>query len=96
MTSQAMEAGGTVDGAGDIAVALGYTSDLPAPIVLAGGRGDLARAIRKIAERLGVAVVVDPDAAQGLVEIAPGSFIPDRYYRIVAEILVFVGRVGAK
>jgi flagellar biosynthesis protein len=83
-----------VDRSGDIAVALGYTSDLPAPVVLAGGRGDLARAIRRIAERLGVSVVVDPEAAEGLVEIAPGSFIPEKYYRIVAEILVFVGRVG--
>ncbi len=81
---------------GDIAVALGYTSGLPAPIVLAGGRGELARAIRSIAERLGVSVVVDPAAAEGLIEIDPGSFIPEQYYRIVAEILVFVGRVGVK
>ena len=77
-----------------MAVALGYESGLPAPIVLARGRGELARAIRSVAARLGVAVVQEPELAQGLIEIDPGSFIPERFYRIVAEILVFVGSVG--
>ena len=76
-----------------VAVALGYDRELPAPIVLAKGRGELADAIRRIASSSGIAVVEEPDLAQGLIEIDPGSFIPEEYYRIVAELLVFVGRV---
>lgn len=78
----------------DIAVAVGYTPGTPAPIVLATGKGGLAEAIRRIAAACGIAVVADPDAARGLVEIDPGSFVPEEYYRVIAELLVFVGRVG--
>ena len=78
----------------DIAVAVGYTPGTAAPVVLAAGRGGLAEAIRRIAASCGIAVVADPEAARGLVEIDPGSFIPEEYYQVVAELLVFVGRVG--
>lgn len=77
----------------DIAVAVGYTPGLPAPIVLAKGRGELAAAIREIAASCGISVAAEPELAEGLMEIDPGSFIPEEYYRIVAELLVFVGRV---
>ena len=76
-----------------LAVAVGYSRELPAPIVLARGRGELAEAIRRIAESAGVAVVEEPELAHGLIDIDPGSFIPEELYRIVAELLVFVGRV---
>ena len=74
-------------------MAIGYDRELPAPIVLARGRGELAAAIRRIAASVGIAVIEEPDLAQGLIEIDPGSFIPEEFYRIVAELLVFVGRV---
>ena len=76
-----------------LAVAIGYHRELPAPVVLAKGRGELAAAIRRIASDLGIAVIEEPELARGLIEIDPGSFIPEEYYRIVAELLVFVGRV---
>ena len=76
-----------------MAVAIGYNRALPAPIVLAKGRGELAAAIRRIAASAGIAVIEEPELAKGLIEIDPGSFIPEEYYRIVAELLVFVGRV---
>jgi flagellar biosynthesis protein FlhB len=79
----------------DMAVAVGYTTGMPAPVVLARGRGGLARAIARIAASCGISVVSDPDAARGLVEIDPGSFIPEEYYRVIAELLVFVGRAGS-
>jgi flagellar biosynthesis protein len=78
----------------DVAVAVGYDPGLPAPVVLAKGRGELAEVIRRIAARAGVAVVQESALAEALIEIDPGTFIPEEYYRIVAELLVFVGRVG--
>lgn len=87
---------GGARGAREVAVAVSYTAGMPAPVVLARGRGALARAIARIAASCGIAVVADPEAARGLVEIEPGSFIPEEYYRVIAELLVFVGRVGGK
>jgi len=76
------------------AAAIQYTEDLPAPIVLAKGRGLLAKRIKEIALEQGIQIVDQPELADALVELPLGSLIPEEYYRIVAEILVFVRRVG--
>jgi type III secretion system FlhB-like substrate exporter len=77
------------------AAAIQYTEDLPAPIVLAKGKGLLAKRIKEIALEQGIQIVDQPDLADALVELPLGSLIPEEFYRIVAEILVFVRRVSA-
>ena len=81
---------------GDTAIALRYSRELPAPIIVAKGRGELARAMRTIADECNILVVEEPELAQALIEIDEGALIPEQYYRIVAEILVFVGRVSLR
>jgi type III secretion system FlhB-like substrate exporter len=76
------------------AAAIQYTEDLPAPIVLAKGKGLLAKRIKEIALEQGVQIVDQPELADALVELPLGSLIPEEFYRIVAEILIFVRRVG--
>ena len=76
------------------AAAIRYSEDLPAPIVLAAGKGVLARRIEEIAREQGIRIVNQPDLADALVELPLGSLIPEQFYRIVAEILVFVGKVS--
>ncbi|UCF98962.1 MAG: EscU/YscU/HrcU family type III secretion system export apparatus switch protein [Spirochaetaceae bacterium] len=76
------------------AAAIQYNDDLPAPIVLATGKGMLAKRIKQIARDHGIQIVDQPDLADALVELPLGSLIPEKYYRIVAEILVYVGRVS--
>jgi len=76
------------------AAAIQYTEDLPAPIVLAKGKGLLAKRIKEIALQQGIKIVDQPELADALVELPLGSLIPEEFYRIVAEILVFVRRVG--
>ena len=76
------------------AAAIRYSEDLPAPIVLAAGKGALARRIEEIAREQGIRIVNQPDLADALVELPLGSLIPEQFYRIVAEILVFVGKVS--
>ncbi len=78
------------------AAALRYTVELPAPIVLAAGKGALAEAIVRIAKENGVALVANPALADALLSLDPGSFIPEELYGIVAEILSFVSAVGRK
>ena len=76
------------------AAAIQYTEDLPAPIVVAKGKGLLAKRIKEIALEQGIQIVDQPELADALVELPLGSLIPEEFYRIVAEILVFVQRVG--
>ena len=76
------------------AAAIRYSEDLPAPIVLAAGKGVLARRIEAIAREQGIRIVNQPELADALVELPVGSLIPEQFYRIVAEILVFVGKVS--
>ena len=72
------------------AVAIRYTEDIPAPFILAKGKGTIAEIIKKIAKENGIQILQIPDLADSLIEIETGSFIPEEYYKIIAEILVFV------
>ena len=76
------------------AAAIQYNDDLPAPIVIAAGKGMLARRIKEIALEHGIEIVDQPDLADALVELPLGSLIPEQFYRIVAEILVYVRQVS--
>jgi type III secretion system FlhB-like substrate exporter len=76
------------------AVAVHYSEELPAPVIVARGKGELARRIRRIAEQHGVHLLVRPELANALVELEVGSLIPEEFYRIIAEILVFVRSVS--
>ena len=78
----------------DKAAALRYSSELPAPIVVASGRGALATAIKSIAREHGIALVADPELAETLVALDVGTLIPESLYAVIAEILVFVRGLG--
>lgn len=75
-----------------VAVALKYDqASMDAPIVLAKGRGHLAKRIKEKANELGVPLVEDPPLARTLERICPvGSPIPEDLYRAVAEVFAYV------
>ena len=79
----------------DTAVALHYTEDLPAPLVLASGRGAVAEAIMRIARESGVPIVERPELAASLMELDVNTLIPERLYDVIAHLLVFVRTVRA-
>jgi type III secretion system FlhB-like substrate exporter len=72
------------------AVAVKYTEELPAPFIVAKGKGYLAEKIKQIAENHNINIVCMPELVDSLIDIDIGNFIPEDYYRIIAEILVFV------
>jgi flagellar biosynthesis protein len=76
------------------AVALHYSSELPAPIVLASGKGALAERICRIAAEHDIRLVAMPEVTDALVELPAGSLIPERFYQVIAELLVFVKAVS--
>jgi flagellar biosynthesis protein FlhB len=78
-------------------VALRYSADALAPVVVAKGQDLVAFRIRELASEHGVAVVPDPPLARaihGTVEI--GQMIPEELFQAVAELLAYVYRVAGR
>lgn len=75
------------------AVALKYNQELPAPIVIAKGQGEVAKRIEELAKAHGINVVFDKDLVERLSVIELGDFIPEELYEIIAEILIFALRL---
>ncbi len=75
------------------AVALRYDQSLPAPFVLAKGKGFQAERIRALAETYSIPCVRQHFTAETLFTFDPGEMIPESMYEVVAELLVFVAGV---
>ena len=75
------------------AAAIKYSVGMPAPFVVAKGKGKLAERIIEIALQNGITINCNKDVADALVEIESGELVPEEYYEIVAEILVFAARL---
>lgn len=76
------------------AAALRYTEELPAPLVVATGRGRAADTITRIARDYGVTIVQDADLAESLIGLDIGSLIPEELYEVVAAVLAFARNLG--
>jgi flagellar biosynthesis protein len=74
-------------------LALAYDSSMPAPIVVAKGRGRTAERIEKIALEAGVPIVSDGIVYASLEPLDLGEFVPPEYWEIVARVLVFIRKV---
>jgi flagellar biosynthetic protein FlhB len=82
----------------EFAVALEYVPEkMPAPLVLAKGRGELAQKIKREARWYEVPIIENKPLAQALYRtVEVGAFIPAKLYTAVAEVLAFIYRAQAK
>ena len=79
------------------AVALQYTPDMVAPVVVAKGQNLLAQQIKAIAVESGIMLMENKPLAQALYKsVEVGEAIPSKLYHAVAEILVIVFRAQAE
>lgn len=79
------------------AVALEYSGESLAPIVVAKGKDHVAAQIRRIAEENGVPLVPDPPLARELFRVVEvDQMIPADLYAAVAQVLAFVYRMAAR
>ncbi len=79
------------------AVALMYSMDMGAPIVVAKGRNLLAQKMKQIARWKEIPVLENPPLAQALYKtVEVGQSIPAQLYTAVAEVLAFVFRAQAQ
>ena len=78
-------------------VALRYSADALAPVVVAKGQDLVAFRIRELAREAGVAVVPDPPLARALhASVDVGRMIPEELFQAVAELLAFVYRTAGR
>lgn len=75
-----------------LAVAIAYDADsMMAPRVVAKGADYVAIRIRQVAEEFGIPVVERKPLARALYEsVEVGQYVPERFYRAVAEILAYI------
>lgn len=79
------------------AVALLYSMDMGAPVVVAKGRNLLAQKMKEIARWKEIPVLENPPLAQALYKtVEVGQSIPAQLYTAVAEVLAFVFRAQAQ
>lgn len=76
-------------------VALRYDKTLPAPFVVARGKGRLAEELNKIARAHDVPVVEDAELSGLLYEVEVGDSIPIETFEAVARVLAFVYSVSS-
>lgn len=78
------------------AVALAYDEKMPAPRVVAKGRGAIARRIREIAQEHGVPLLEAPPLARALfAHTELDQTIPPALFRAVAEVMAYVYQLNA-
>jgi len=81
-----------------VAIAVRYDNEtMSAPKVVAKGADFLALRIRQIAKEFAIPIVERPPLARALYEaVDVGEYIPERFYRALAEILAYVYELSGK
>lgn len=81
----------------EIAAALRYDpEESGAPVVVATGRGELAKKIKEIAHQHKIPVYADEALADALVKLGAQTEIPPELYQAVAGVLAYVARLDQK
>jgi flagellar biosynthesis protein len=77
------------------ALAVKYSVGMEAPYVIAKSKGELTRRLLEIAEKHDIPVIKDQNFIKQVFEI-PLGIIPEKYYDVFAELLVFMNRIQGK
>ena len=75
------------------AVAVKYSKELPAPIIIAKGKDELAKKITELAKKFNIDIIRNDELAESLIELNIGDFIPEEFYEIMAQIIIFVKKL---
>ncbi len=78
------------------AVAIKYLNNLPAPFIIGKGKNRLADQLVRIAAEHDITIMEMPELADSLFTLETGTFIPEEYFKIIAELLVFVSGIRVR
>jgi type III secretion system FlhB-like substrate exporter len=76
------------------AVALEYDPGMGVPEVIAAARGMLVERLLELAGKHGIPVYRDPDLAEVLSAVRPGTKVPESLYKAVAAVMAYCYRVN--
>ena len=80
-----------------LAIALKYEQDMPAPQVVAKGKGAVAERIISLAKEFNVHIHQDPPLAQSLYRMVEvGDIVPYEFYVAIAEVLAYIYKTKRK
>lgn len=74
----------------DLAVGVKYIPGTPAPRILFKARGHQARRVLELARRYGVPESREADLAPLLFQLPEGSWIPEKHFAVLAQLLTAV------
>lgn len=77
-----------------VAVGVRYLPAYPAPLILFKARGHQANQVLQLARRLGVPETNDQVLAPLLFQLPEGSWIPEKHFAVLAELLAAVYSYG--
>lgn len=93
MLEDVKRASAVITNPNEFAVALEYSTDMPAPVVVAKGRNLLAQQIKQAARWHGIPLIENPPLAHALYRaVEVGQSIPPKLYAVVAAILAAIYR----
>ncbi len=74
----------------ELAVGVRYVPGQPAPRVLFRAKGEQAARVLLLAKKFGVPVDSQPDLAPLLYQLPEGSWIPEKHFQVLAQLLATV------
>lgn len=80
----------------EVAVGVRYLPSYPAPLILFKARGHQARKVLELARKHGVPETSDPHLAPLLFQLPEGSWIPEKHFAVLAQLLAAVYHYSKK
>ena len=80
----------------EIAVGVRYHPSYPAPLILFRARGAQAKRVRELAAQYGIPETQDPVLAPMLFQLPEGSWIPEKHFAVLAQLLSAVYHYAKK
>jgi type III secretion system FlhB-like substrate exporter len=74
----------------DVAVGIRYLPSYPAPLILFKARGHQARTVLALARRFGIPESSDEVLAPLLFQLPEGTWIPEKHFAVLAQLLAAV------
>lgn len=80
----------------ELAIGVRYLPSYPAPLILFKARGHQARRVLELARQFGVPLSSEEALAPLLFQLPEGSWIPEKHFAVLAQLLSAVYAYGKK
>jgi len=78
----------------DLAIGIRYLPSYPAPLILFKARGHQARLVLELAKKHNIPETTDEALAPLLFQLPEGSWIPEKHFAVLAQLLTAVYAYG--